>query len=161
MAITAAVVDGGVNVVFCNLLDDGQRWRPACGIDGTYRDTAIRSVTGMPVDSAKTVTARGSGWCAADPILAPVGGEPLVLVVVIARPRWMKNVSRARASEPIDWPGVGGPDRSHPGTSVDRANKQAPDWWSARVLCLVNQPLVGVLVGRGCWVGPLGLWGDD
>jgi transposase len=49
VTITDAAVDGDVTVVFCNLLDDGQRQCPGCGVDGVYRDTAIRSVTDVPV----------------------------------------------------------------------------------------------------------------
>jgi len=47
--ITDAAVDGEATVVFCNLLDDGQRYCPACGIEGSYRDAAIRQVTDVPV----------------------------------------------------------------------------------------------------------------
>ncbi len=49
MTITDAALDGGVTVVFCNLLDDGQRQCPGCGIDGVYRDTVVRTVTDVPV----------------------------------------------------------------------------------------------------------------
>jgi transposase len=49
VTITDAAVDGEVTVVFCNLLDDGQRYCPACGTQGSYRDTAIRQVTDVPV----------------------------------------------------------------------------------------------------------------
>ena len=44
-----AAVDGDVTVVFCTLLDDGQRGCPGCGADGVYRDTVIRTVTDVPV----------------------------------------------------------------------------------------------------------------
>ena len=47
--ITDAAVDGEVTVVFCNLLDDGQRQCPGCGAQGVYRDTVIRRVTDVPV----------------------------------------------------------------------------------------------------------------
>ncbi len=49
VTITDAAVDGEVTVVFCNLLDDGQRDCPGCGIEGRYRDTVIRTVTDVPV----------------------------------------------------------------------------------------------------------------
>src|SRR6478736_3239038 len=49
VTITDAAVDGEVTVVFCNLLDDGQRDCPGCGIEGRYRDTVIRAVTDVPV----------------------------------------------------------------------------------------------------------------
>ena len=49
VTITDAAVDGDVTVVFCTLLDDGQRQCPGCGKDGNYRDTVIRSVTDVPV----------------------------------------------------------------------------------------------------------------
>ena len=49
VTITDAAVDGEVTVVFCNLLDDGQRDCPQCGIEGRYRDTVIRAVTDVPV----------------------------------------------------------------------------------------------------------------
>lgn len=49
VTITDAAVDGDVTVVFCTLLDDGQRQCPGCGKDGSYRDTVIRSVTDVPV----------------------------------------------------------------------------------------------------------------
>jgi transposase len=49
VTITDAAVDGDVTVVFCTLLDDGQRQCPGCGNDGSYRDTVIRSVTDVPV----------------------------------------------------------------------------------------------------------------
>ncbi len=49
VTITDAAVDGEVTVVFCNLLDDGQRDCPGCGIEGRYRDTVIRPVTDVPV----------------------------------------------------------------------------------------------------------------
>jgi transposase len=49
VTITDAAVDGDVTVVFCNLLDDGQRRCPGCGTDGIYRDTVIRNVTDVPV----------------------------------------------------------------------------------------------------------------
>jgi transposase len=48
VTITDAAVDGEVTVVFCNLLDDGQRQCPGCGADGVYRDTVIRRVTDVP-----------------------------------------------------------------------------------------------------------------
>jgi transposase len=38
-----------VTVVFCDLLDDGRRHCPGCGVEGTYRDTVIRRVTDVPV----------------------------------------------------------------------------------------------------------------
>jgi transposase len=49
VTITDAAVDGDVTVVFCNLLDDGQRSCPGCGEEGRYRDTVIRTLTDMPV----------------------------------------------------------------------------------------------------------------
>ncbi len=49
VTITDAAVDGDVTVVFCTLLDDGQRRCPGCGTDGIYRDTVIRKVTDVPV----------------------------------------------------------------------------------------------------------------
>ncbi len=49
VTITDAALDGDVTVVFCNLLDDGQRGCPGCGADGRYRDTVIRTVTDVPV----------------------------------------------------------------------------------------------------------------
>ena len=49
MTITDATVDGDVTVLFCNLLDDGQRHCPGCGGEGVYRDTVIRRVTDVPV----------------------------------------------------------------------------------------------------------------
>jgi transposase len=49
VTITDAAVDGDVTVVFCNLLDDGQRGCPGCGGEGRYRDTVIRTVTDVPV----------------------------------------------------------------------------------------------------------------
>jgi len=49
VTITDAAVDGDVTVVFCTLLDDGQRRCPGCGSDGIYRDTVIRNVTDVPV----------------------------------------------------------------------------------------------------------------
>jgi transposase len=49
VTITDAAVDGDVTVLFCTLLDDGQRQCPGCGKDGSYRDTVIRSVTDVPV----------------------------------------------------------------------------------------------------------------
>ena len=49
VTITDAAVDGDVTVVFCDLLDDGQRRCPGCGTDGIYRDTVIRNVTDVPV----------------------------------------------------------------------------------------------------------------
>jgi transposase len=49
VTITDAVVDGQITVVFCNLLDDGQRHCPGCGAAGVYRDTVIRRVTDVPV----------------------------------------------------------------------------------------------------------------
>lgn len=42
-------VDGQATVVFCDLLDDGRRQCPGCGVDGVYRDTVIRRVTDVPV----------------------------------------------------------------------------------------------------------------
>lgn len=49
VTITDAAVDGDVTVVFCTLLDDGQRGCPGCGAQGVYRDTVIRTVTDVPV----------------------------------------------------------------------------------------------------------------
>jgi transposase len=49
VTITDAAVDGAVTVVFCTLLDDGQRNYPGCGTEGVYRDTVIRTVTDVPV----------------------------------------------------------------------------------------------------------------
>jgi transposase len=49
VTITDAAVDGDTTVVFCTLLDDGQRGCPGCGGGGRYRDTVIRSVTDVPV----------------------------------------------------------------------------------------------------------------
>lgn len=49
VTITDAAVDGEATVVFCNLLDDGQRRCPGCGTEGRYRDTVIRAVTDLPV----------------------------------------------------------------------------------------------------------------
>jgi transposase len=49
VTITDAAVDGDVTVVFCTLLDDGQRDCPGCGTAGVYRDTVIRRVTDVPV----------------------------------------------------------------------------------------------------------------
>ena len=49
VTITDAAVDGDATVVFCNLLDDGQRGCPDCGAEGRYRDTVIRRVTDVPV----------------------------------------------------------------------------------------------------------------
>lgn len=49
VTITDAAVDGDVTVVFCNLLDDGQRQCPQCGNEGIYRDTVVRKVTDVPV----------------------------------------------------------------------------------------------------------------
>jgi hypothetical protein len=49
VTITDAAVDGDTTVVFCSLLDDGQRGCPGCGGEGRYRDTVIRSVTDVPV----------------------------------------------------------------------------------------------------------------
>ncbi len=49
VTIADAAVDGEITVVFCNLLDDGQRDCPGCGIEGRYRDTVIRTVTDVPV----------------------------------------------------------------------------------------------------------------
>jgi transposase len=49
VTITDAALDGEVTVVFCNLLDDGQRHCPGCGGEGRYRDTVIRRVTDVPV----------------------------------------------------------------------------------------------------------------
>jgi transposase len=49
VTITDAAVDGDVTVVFCTLLDDGQRDCPGCGAQGVYRDTVIRTVTDVPV----------------------------------------------------------------------------------------------------------------
>lgn len=49
VTITDAAVDGDATVVFCTLLDDGQRGCPGCGGEGIYRDTVIRRVTDVPV----------------------------------------------------------------------------------------------------------------
>ena len=49
VTITDAAVDGDATVVFCDLLDDGQRHCPGCGSEGIYRDTVIRRVTDVPV----------------------------------------------------------------------------------------------------------------
>jgi len=49
VTITDAAVDGEATVVFCDLLDDGQRHCPGCGAEGSYRDTVIRRVTDVPV----------------------------------------------------------------------------------------------------------------
>lgn len=49
VTITDAAVDGETTVVFCNLLDDGQRECPGCGSDGRCRDTVIRRVADVPV----------------------------------------------------------------------------------------------------------------
>jgi len=49
VTITDAAVDGDVTVLFCTLLDDGQRQCPGCGKDGSYRDTVICNVTDVPV----------------------------------------------------------------------------------------------------------------
>jgi len=49
VTITDAAVDGDVTVVFCTLLDDGERGCPGCGGVGVYRDTVIRTVTDVPV----------------------------------------------------------------------------------------------------------------
>src|SRR5246500_708381 len=49
VTITDAAVDGEATVVFCNLLADGQRHCPGCGVEGVYRDTVIRRVTDVPV----------------------------------------------------------------------------------------------------------------
>jgi transposase len=49
VTITDAAVDGDATVVFCELLDDGQRHCPGCGSEGIYRDTVIRRVTDVPV----------------------------------------------------------------------------------------------------------------
>lgn len=49
VTITDAAVDGEATVVFCTLLDDGQRDCPGCGTEGVYRDTVIRTVTDVPV----------------------------------------------------------------------------------------------------------------
>ncbi len=49
VTITDAAVDGDVTVVFCTLLDDGERSCPGCGGVGVYRDTVIRTVTDVPV----------------------------------------------------------------------------------------------------------------
>ncbi|MGB0973348.1 MAG: ISL3 family transposase, partial [Mycobacterium sp.] len=49
VTITDAALDGEATVVFCNLLDDGQRQCPGCGVQGVYRDTVIRTVTDVPV----------------------------------------------------------------------------------------------------------------
>ena len=48
VTITDTAVDGDVTVVFCALLDDGQRGCPGCGAEGRYRDTVIRTVTDVP-----------------------------------------------------------------------------------------------------------------
>ena len=49
VTITDAAVDGNATVVFCELLDDGQRHCPGCGSQGVYRNTVIRRVTDVPV----------------------------------------------------------------------------------------------------------------
>jgi transposase len=49
VTITDAAIDGDVTVLFCTLLDDGQRSCPGCGEEGRYRDTVIRTLTDMPV----------------------------------------------------------------------------------------------------------------
>ena len=49
VTITDAAVDGDATVVFCDLLDDGRRHCPGCGVEGIYRDTVIRRVTDVPV----------------------------------------------------------------------------------------------------------------
>lgn len=49
VTITDAAVDGDATVVFCNLVDDGRRHCPGCGVEGIYRDTVIRRVTDVPV----------------------------------------------------------------------------------------------------------------
>ena len=49
VTITDATVDGEVTVVFCSLLDDGQRFCAGCGGEGRYRDTVVRAVTDVPV----------------------------------------------------------------------------------------------------------------
>ena len=49
VTITDAAVDGDVTVVFCTLLDDGQRNCPGCATERVYRDTVIRTVTDVPV----------------------------------------------------------------------------------------------------------------
>jgi transposase len=49
VTITDAAVDGDVTLVFCDLLDDGDRNCPGCGGAGIYRDTVIRKVTDVPV----------------------------------------------------------------------------------------------------------------
>src|SRR4051794_22000300 len=49
VTITDAAVDGEVTVLFCDLLDDGQRNCPGCASEGRYRDTVVRKVTDVPV----------------------------------------------------------------------------------------------------------------
>jgi transposase len=49
VTITDAALDGETTVVFCALVDDGQRDCPACGSAGIYRDTVNRRVTDVPV----------------------------------------------------------------------------------------------------------------
>jgi len=49
VTITDAAADGDATVVFCDLLDDGRRHCPGCGVEGIYRDTVIRRVTDVPV----------------------------------------------------------------------------------------------------------------
>jgi transposase len=49
VTITDAAVDGEVTVVFCTLLDDGNKNCPGCGAAGVYRGTVIRRVTDVPV----------------------------------------------------------------------------------------------------------------
>lgn len=49
VTITDAAADGDATVVFCALIDDGQRQCPGCGIEGRYRDTVVRTVTDVPV----------------------------------------------------------------------------------------------------------------
>lgn len=47
--ITDAALDADTTVLYCNLLDDGQRHCPGCGNEGIYRDTVIRRLTDVPV----------------------------------------------------------------------------------------------------------------
>lgn len=49
VTITDAAVDGETTVVFCTLIDDGNKECPGCGTSGVYRDTVIRRVTDVPV----------------------------------------------------------------------------------------------------------------
>ena len=61
VTITDAAVDAEATVVFCNLLDDGRRQCPGCGVDGVYRDTVIRRVTDVPVVGIRTPRSARTG----------------------------------------------------------------------------------------------------